>query len=123
MKYFLLIFCLAGNIYQVAYAQRAKDEIEKRRTLSNREEKKIARKKQPASKIPRDRPSTFKDLEEEYKDRLKKQAKITNQVARKSLRKKNKKYYRDSSYFGHKRKPKRRPIGKKKLCKECGIIH
>ena len=26
-------------------------------------------------------------------------------------------------YFGHKRPPKKRPLGKRKLCKECGIVH
>jgi len=31
--------------------------------------------------------------------------------------------YSDPTYFGHKRKPKKRPPGKKKLCKECGIKH
>ena len=31
--------------------------------------------------------------------------------------------YRDPSFFGHKKKPKKRPVGKQKLCKECGIYH
>ncbi|MDH5597925.1 MAG: hypothetical protein OEY34_02310 [Cyclobacteriaceae bacterium] len=31
--------------------------------------------------------------------------------------------YSDPSYFGHKRKPKIRPVGKKKMCEECGIRH
>lgn len=31
--------------------------------------------------------------------------------------------YSDPSYFGHKRKPKIRPVGKKKVCKECGLKH
>ncbi len=31
--------------------------------------------------------------------------------------------YSDPSYFGHKRKPKKRPVGKRKRCKECLIIH
>lgn len=31
--------------------------------------------------------------------------------------------YSDPSYFGHKKKPKKRPVGKRKLCKECGIVH
>ncbi len=26
-------------------------------------------------------------------------------------------------YFGHKKPPKKRPVGKKKFCKECGIKH
>ena len=31
--------------------------------------------------------------------------------------------YSDFSYFGHKKKPKIRPVGKRKFCKECGIVH
>ena len=31
--------------------------------------------------------------------------------------------YSDPSYFGHKKKPKKRPPGKKKFCKECGMYH
>ncbi len=31
--------------------------------------------------------------------------------------------YSDPSYFGHKRKPKKRPVGRRKLCKECLIVH
>lgn len=31
--------------------------------------------------------------------------------------------YADKSYFGHKRKPKKRPPGKMKFCKECEIRH
>ena len=31
--------------------------------------------------------------------------------------------YSDPMYFGHKRKPKKRPPGKRKLCKECHIMH
>lgn len=31
--------------------------------------------------------------------------------------------YSDASYFGHKRKPKKRPPGKRKFCNECHIWH
>ncbi len=31
--------------------------------------------------------------------------------------------YSDPTYFGHKRKPKKRKPGKKKFCKECGMWH
>lgn len=31
--------------------------------------------------------------------------------------------YSDPTYFGHKRKPKKRKLGKRKFCEECGIIH
>lgn len=31
--------------------------------------------------------------------------------------------YSDPLYFGHKKPPKKRPIGKRKFCKECGLVH
>lgn len=31
--------------------------------------------------------------------------------------------YSDHTYFGHKKQPKKRAIGKRKMCKECGIVH
>ena len=31
--------------------------------------------------------------------------------------------YTNSAYFGHKKKPKKRKRGKRKFCKECGIVH
>ncbi|UXX79262.1 hypothetical protein N7E81_18065 [Reichenbachiella carrageenanivorans] len=31
--------------------------------------------------------------------------------------------YSDPSYFGHKKKPKKRPLKKRKFCEECGIVH
>lgn len=38
-------------------------------------------------------------------------------------RKMEKPQYSDPSYFGHKRKPRKRANGKKKFCKECGLTH
>ncbi len=31
--------------------------------------------------------------------------------------------FTDHLYFGHKKPPKKRPVGKQKFCKECGIRH
>lgn len=31
--------------------------------------------------------------------------------------------YSDPTYFGHKKPPKKRPPGKKRFCKECGMVH
>ncbi len=38
-------------------------------------------------------------------------------------RKMKKPQYSNPAYFGHKRPPKKRPASKRKMCKECGIIH
>ncbi len=35
----------------------------------------------------------------------------------------DKKRYKDPTYFGHKKKPKKRPVGKQKFCKTCRIKH
>ncbi len=42
---------------------------------------------------------------------------------RRDARKADNPQFSDASYFGHKRPPKKRPLGKRKLCKECGIVH
>lgn len=36
---------------------------------------------------------------------------------------KKKPQYSNPEYYGHRRKPKIRPVGKRRLCKECGIVH
>ncbi len=56
---------------------------------------------------------------EEFHQRMKDNAKRRKKIARIS----KKPQYSDPSYFGHKRKPKKRPPGKRKFCKECEIIH
>jgi hypothetical protein len=56
---------------------------------------------------------------DKFYDRMDEVAKA-NRKAEKELQKPQ---YSDPSYFGHKRPPKRRPSGKLKYCKECGIRH
>ena len=124
MQYFLcIIICLGGGAGKIMYAQKAKDELENRRIFPDKEEKKITRKKRPASKIPKKSPASFKSLKEDYKKRIKRQAKEAKKEAKKVAQQRRKRRYNDPLYFGHKRKPKRRPLGKKKLCKACGIVH
>ncbi len=55
----------------------------------------------------------------EYDKRMQANAK----EAKKMRREMEKPQYSDPSYFGHKKKPKKRPPGKRKFCKECGIWH
>ncbi len=56
---------------------------------------------------------------EEFRARL---SKVYKQKA-KEERLADKPQYKDQSYFGHKRKPKKRPPGKQKFCKVCKIKH
>lgn len=55
----------------------------------------------------------------EYEQRMEANVKKYKKMAR--LMKKPQ--YSDPSYFGHKRKPKKRGPGKRKFCKECEIVH
>ena len=56
---------------------------------------------------------------EEYEKRMVANAKKNEKIAREM----KKPQYSDPSYFGHKKKPKKRPPGKKKFCKECKMSH
>lgn len=58
-------------------------------------------------------------LEKEYVQRMKKVRKQKKKEAKMA----EKPQYSDPLYFGHKRKPKIRPVGKRKFCKECHIVH
>ena len=58
-------------------------------------------------------------LIDEYEKRMKANVHKYKVMARKM----QKPQYSDPSYFGHKRKPKKRPPGKRKYCNECGIVH
>ncbi|HEY3405100.1 MAG TPA: hypothetical protein VGK59_17045 [Ohtaekwangia sp.] len=59
------------------------------------------------------------ESEQEYYDRM---AQL-NKTRRKNERMSETPQYSDPTYFGHKRPPKRRPPGKMKYCKVCGIRH
>jgi len=56
---------------------------------------------------------------EEYEKRMVANAKKNEKIAKEM----KKPQYSDPSYFGHKKKPKKRPPGKKKYCKECEMTH
>jgi hypothetical protein len=58
-------------------------------------------------------------LIEEYKERMEANVKKYKKMSREM----QKPQYSDPMYFGHKRKPKKRAVGKRKYCKECEIVH
>lgn len=62
---------------------------------------------------------TLEQTREDFAKRMEANAK----KERKMQRQMEKPQYSDPSYFGHKKKPKKRKPGKRKFCKECGIIH
>ena len=55
----------------------------------------------------------------EYEQRMVDNVKKYKTMARKM----QKPQYSDPLYFGHKKKPKKRAVGKRKYCKECEIVH
>src|SRR5690606_19142777 len=59
------------------------------------------------------------DQQREYYERVAAVAKAREKAAKIM----EKPQYSDPMYFGHKRKPKKRPPHKMKFCKECGIRH
>jgi hypothetical protein len=73
----------------------------------------------PVQKKSAKAPKVKYDAREAYYKRLELVAKQKRYAERQML----KPQYSDPSYFGHKKKPKRRPPGKIKYCKECGIRH
>lgn len=61
----------------------------------------------------------FNQKIKEYEERM-----VANVKRHKKIERQMKKpQYSDPSYFGHKRKPKKRAPGKRKFCKECEIMH
>lgn len=85
-------------------------------------ERKLARKKErkdPYRKAKSGYTVAYEAKLKEYDQRLKEASK-----AYKKEQKLNKKPQNsDPTFFGHKKKPKKRRVGKRKLCRECGIVH
>jgi len=130
MKYALLVLVMLGSL---SWGQ-AQSKKKKKKSATKQEQAESA----PSSRDPGNSNNLFRGerkvgkskkgrkyggLEakavEEYQQRMKANAK----KYRKIERIKDRPQYSDPSYFGHKRKPKKRPVGKRKLCKECGIVH
>lgn len=91
-------------------------EVETRSEFSAYNAKASKKKKNKKSEI---KLKTYADTQAEFQQRMKKVAK----EHRKRDKEMKKPQYSDHTYFGHKRPPKIRPVGKRKMCKECGIVH
>lgn len=64
-----------------------------------------------------------KKASDPYYDKFTQQMATVRKQRRREARLAEKPQYSDPTYFGHKKPPKRRPLGKRKLCKECLIKH
>lgn len=61
-------------------------------------------------------------LDQQVKEQEKRMKAVAKRQ-KKEARMAQKPQYSDPMYFGHKRKPKKHKPGKRKLCKECMIVH
>ncbi len=67
-----------------------------------------------------------KYLAGEYDKKVEEHNKLMEENAKKNekaAKEMEKPQYSDPTYFGHKHPPKKRPPGKKKFCKVCGMVH
>ncbi len=108
----LFIFCLL--IFTDVLAQTTRDSDTKKEAPSNIE---TVKKKKKANKngYKYKMDNAIKEYEELQKTNAKKKSKMQKDM--------QKPQYSDPTYFGHKKKPKKRSLKKRKMCKECGIVH
>ena len=108
----LIIF---GTSSYVAQAQSSRDsDVAKKSSVESREFQRVKK----ASKHAYKKGMEDQKLEE-YEELMKSNKKKYKKMA-KGMKKPQ---YSNPEYFGHKKKPKKRPLGKRKFCEECGIIH
>ena len=114
----VLIFLSSGIVFAQSKSKKEKKnkekvEIDRGATYSVETEK--VKKKKAKHSISK----SFDKKVEEYEKRMVKNAKKNEKMAKEM----KKPQYSDPTYFGHKKKPKKRPAGKKKFCKECQMYH
>lgn len=119
---FRLIILLILISYSYSFAQSAnsksskeknKKEIDRGATYEIETSK--AKKKKTNHSLSKDFDRKIGEYENRMKDNAKKNQKMAKEM--------KKPQYSDPTYFGHKKKPKKRPPGKKKFCKECSMYH
>lgn len=116
----MLALCLLG-ISVVGFGQTTRDvkapKVPEAKYQSSKKEKKGFHPFRFLSK-KKGRKTGFEESED-FHNRVKENLRKHN----KEERKMQTKQYTDPTYFGHKRSPKKRKLGKKKFCKECGMYH
>lgn len=65
----------------------------------------------------------FKKKEKTEVEEFRERVSASYKKKAKEEKKSNKPKFKDPTYFGHKKPPKKRPPGKQKFCKECGMRH
>jgi len=114
--FFVLISCswsYAQSANKKSAKEKNKSEIDRGATYDIGKTR--AKKKKIKYSISKDFDNKIGEYEKRMEDNVKKRKKMAKEM--------KKPQYSDPAYFGHKRKPKKRPQGKKKFCKECGLMH
>ncbi|WP_162555585.1 hypothetical protein [Reichenbachiella versicolor] len=110
---FLMAFGLSMLLADEAAAQTSRDSEVKEKSSSSR--KVFKSRKVGSKKYTINYEQGLKEYEALMKQNKKKYAKMSKDM--------EKPQYSDPLYFGHKKKPKKRPLSKRKFCDECGIVH
>ena len=121
-KCWLLVIFLSFAFYKPLLAQAVKNprynereaNYDRGATYGNLPEK-ANKKKSKRSSISQQ----FDQKVQEYYARMETNAKKYKKMEREM----KKPQYSNPAYFGHKHPPKKRPPGKKKYCKVCGMVH
>jgi len=108
------VYSYAQSTQKKSSKKKQKQEIDRGATYAT-ESSKAKKKKKVTYSISKG----FDKKVEEYEKRMEQNAKKNEKMAKEM----KKPQYSDPSYFGHKKKPKKRPPGKKKFCKECQMYH
>lgn len=125
IKYYVLALLLAGSI---SWGQAQSKSEKKKQKQQAQAQKELPSSREPGTsdnlfrgerKMSKSSGSLEAKAVQEFQKRMKKNARKYNKIDRI----KDRPQYSDPTYFGHKRKPKKRPVGKRKFCKECGIVH
>ncbi len=111
--FFTYNFCSAQEAEKSKKQDQTRPEFDRGATYEVQSKK--TKKKEIKNSISKD----FDKKVEEYEQRMEENAKNQKKIAKEM----EKPQYSDPTYFGHKKIPKKRPPGKKKFCKECGMYH
>lgn len=106
-------FSFAQSAKKKSAKKNTKQEIDRGATYDTGSSK--VKKKKAKYSLSGDFDKKVEEYEKRMEDNVKKHMKAEKEM--------KKPQYSNPTYFGHKKKPKKRPPGKKKFCKECGMYH
>lgn len=121
--FFLVFFCALSASAQTQPKNGSSDNLFKEKpfdkgaTYGDPEAEKSSKKKKRRKK--KGHGIDYEEKQKEFEKRMKENAKKYKKMQKEM----EKPQYSDPTYFGHKKKPKKRKPGKKKFCKECGLTH